>query len=725
MQLEQTKIRFGRFEILPRERELLANGEHVPLHARAFDLLSLLIEHRDRALSRDEIMTRVWGGLAVAPNNLSVQLSSLRKVLAEAGEEATLIQTLPGGCYRFIGDVQEAEAVVVPPVETPELPRQRRPLPTVVSGAALVLLFLAALSAIWLGMERHIVAPTSASLDRAFSPPPISIVVLPFNTLTDNRNLQYLADAIADDLTTALGRIVSSTVIARESAAIYRNNPTSLQQIGRTLNVRYAVEGSLRLSGTTYHVNVQLIDMATSRQLWGGTFDEPQDKMSALQDDIVRRIAAVLDARLLAQDVARSMRERPNDPQAIDFFLRGRYYYAAHDDLAGVTKAQDLFEQALLLSPDYVDALVALGQLLISKSGAYDYVDGPADLRRARQVIAHATELAPGDAKVLSAQADLQRGSGDLDEARASYEAALAVDPNNARAQMGLAACDWLLGLYVSQVAHLQSAARLDPLGPAANWRHGMLGMGQFMLGQYQDAIGSFEREIASVPAGNRNDDLGRVEYDRLFMMAAYALSGQAEKARQAWQDYDKIWRHRSVWRMLACLSGAQARTPGYARLREGLSEAGMPAYADVRNAQTISVADYRYTSGDFALTPATVPGAGTLDAAGVRNVLAGCTQCLVLDVGRGAAVIQGAIWNADITLPDTWSADQEIEKARSDPALLTHIMIVMGTGVYDPTGYVAVVSLIKAGFTKVFWFRGGEEAWAAAGQAYDDRRKP
>jgi len=720
--LEPVAIRFDRFELLLGKRKLLQDQREIALHGRGFDLLNFLIQNRDRALSRDEILAGVWGGVTVSPNNLSVQLSSLRKLLGDAGASDKLIQTLPGPSWRFVGEVEVVEAgglaQDVASAPTPGPPKRRAAL---IASAALLAAGLAA----WSIASGPPFTKSPEVTSVTSSAPPLSIVVLPLRTLADGNGLDYVADSVADDLTTALAHINGFTVIARGSADTYRGKAMPTQQIGRELNVRYVLEGSLRLAGQTYHINVQLIDAASGFHLWAQLFDVPRDHLDDTQEDIIRRIAAALHAKIENADAFRSLKDRPDNPQAIDFYLRAVSTYARHDDLPGVVAAQHLFEQALALSPDFVDALVAEGLLLISKATDYDSADAPDDLRRAHELIAHATQLAPDEAQVIYAQGDLRQSEGDLASARASFEAALAIDPNYTRAQTELSMCDWMLGRYESQLAHLQIAARQDPIGPAAGWRDGLLGMGNFMLGRYEDAIALFHRALATVPEGSAKDDLGREEWNSLYLMAAYALSGKVTQARDAWHRYDRSWPHRSVWRMLAYMTAAQAATPGYGKLRDGLVQAGMPLYSGLQDAADPPEAAGRETGGDFAPTPAAISGGRVVDASEVKRTLRDQPSAMVIDVGRGAAVVAGAIWTSDTSVQDTWPAEHLIEMARRDRSVLKRPVVVVETGVYGRIGYAAAQKLISAGFSQVLWFRGGEEAWAAAGFPAEDRRLP
>ena len=150
--------------------------------------------------------------------------------------------------------------------------------------------------------------------------PRLSIVVLPFTNLSDDREQQYFADGITEDLTTDLSRIAGSFVISRNTAFTYRNKPIDTKQIGRELGVRYVLEGSVRRSGNQVRVNAQLIDAETDAHLWAERFDRDTGDLFALQNEITSRIAVALDLELVAAEAARPTEH----PDALDYILRGR-----------------------------------------------------------------------------------------------------------------------------------------------------------------------------------------------------------------------------------------------------------------------------------------------------------------------------------------------------------------------------------------------------------------
>jgi TolB-like protein len=170
--------------------------------------------------------------------------------------------------------------------------------------------------------------PTASGSSNMSSSPPgpaprLSIVVLPFTNLSDDREQQYFADGITEDLTTDLSRLANMFVISRNTAFTYRNKPIDTRQIGRELGVRYVLEGSVRRSGNQLRVSAQLIDASTDAHLWAERFDSNMGDLFALQNEITGRIAVALNLELLAMEAA-----RPTDrPDALESFSAGARHY--------------------------------------------------------------------------------------------------------------------------------------------------------------------------------------------------------------------------------------------------------------------------------------------------------------------------------------------------------------------------------------------------------------
>ena len=209
-------LAFGDHVLDSEQRELRCGAELVAVEPQVFDLLVYLVQHHDRVVSKDNLLQAVWGGRIVSDAALAARINAARRALGDNGKAQRWIRTLPRKGVRFIGAVREE----------PEA------------------------------------APASSS------PPRLSIIVLPFTNLSDDREQQYFADGITEDLTTDLSRLENMFVISRNTAFTYRNKPTDTRQIGRELGVLYVLEGSVRRSGNQLRVSVQLIDAATDAHLW-------------------------------------------------------------------------------------------------------------------------------------------------------------------------------------------------------------------------------------------------------------------------------------------------------------------------------------------------------------------------------------------------------------------------------------------------------------------------
>ena len=187
-------------------------------------------------------------------------------------------------------------------------------------AAALALAFLAAGAFAW----RAGYAPRfmAASVDdKLANAPRLSIVVLPFENLSGDKEQDYFADAITEDLTTDLSHVLDF-VIARGTAFTYKGKPIDAKQIGKDLGVRYLLEGSVRRVGETITINAQLISTETGAHVWADRFEGERSKLGELQVEAVSRLANSLGVELVKAEALRAMRERPSNPDAVDLAMQ-------------------------------------------------------------------------------------------------------------------------------------------------------------------------------------------------------------------------------------------------------------------------------------------------------------------------------------------------------------------------------------------------------------------
>ena len=200
--------------------------------------------------------------------------------------------------------------------------------------------------------------PLGAAPDEAPSeagPPRLSIIVLPFANMSGDPEQEYFVDGVTESLTTDLSRIRGSFVIARNTAFTYRGKASDVTKIGRELNVRYALEGSVQRSGQRMRVNAQLLDAQNGSHLWAERFERPVTDLFEMQDEIVARIANTLNGQLIAAEARRA--ERAPTPDSLDLYFQGEAWVNRGVTFESLSKARGFFQRALALDPANVDAL--------------------------------------------------------------------------------------------------------------------------------------------------------------------------------------------------------------------------------------------------------------------------------------------------------------------------------------------------------------------------------
>ena len=182
------------------------------------------------------------------------------------------------------------------------------------------------------------------------------MVVLPFANIGGDPEQEHFVDGVTESLTTDLSRIRGAVVIARNTAFTYKGKPPDVKTIGRELNVRYVLEGSVQRSGNRMRVNVQLIDAETGNHLWAERFDKPFADLFDMQDEIVAQLAGTLNAELIAAE-ARRAEQAPN-PNSMDLYFQGMAWFNKGLSPDNVTQARSFFNRALAADPSNVDALI-------------------------------------------------------------------------------------------------------------------------------------------------------------------------------------------------------------------------------------------------------------------------------------------------------------------------------------------------------------------------------
>ena len=476
---------FSDFTLDTDRRELRQGAETISVAPQVFDLLNFLIRNRERVVSKDELIAGVWNGRIVSDAALTTRINAARCAIGDTGEKQHLIKTLSRKGFRFVGSVQEGAGPVSGAFGSVEQDGEAAPRP----------------------LSRH----------------HLSIVVLPFANLGGDPEQDYFADGVTESLTTDLSRISGSFVIGRHTAFAYKGKAADLKQIGRELNVRYVLEGSVQRAGDRLRVNVQLVDAETCAHLWADRFDKPIADLFDMQDEIVSRLANTLDAQLTEQEARRS--ERSPHSNSMDLYFQGKALLHKGWTSEGVPKARASFERALTLDPKNVDAMVWMAgvDLILGVS----YMD---DATSEHFAVAEATSIGALSLAPNHAYAHLILGCALICTNRAAQgiaelERALALDHNLAEAHAQIGSAKLYMGRGAETVTHINEALRLSPRDIFGHRWLMIAGFAKLQVNEDAEAVCWFRRSIEA----NRNDANAH-----FGLAAALALLGSLDEAKVA-----------------------------------------------------------------------------------------------------------------------------------------------------------------------------------------------
>jgi TolB-like protein/class 3 adenylate cyclase/Tfp pilus assembly protein PilF len=348
--------------------------------------------------------------------------------------------------------------------------------------------------------------------------PRLSIVVLPFANLSNEPEQQYFADGITEDLTTDLSRLENMLVISRNTAFTYQGKRVDTKQLGRELNVRYVLEGSVRRSGNQIRINAQLIDAETDAHLWAERFDGDTSDLFALQNEITSRIAVALNLELIGAEAARPAEH----PDALDYILRGRAASNKPPARGKYAEAISLFERALALDPRSAAAQSLLAKELMACVLDKMSDSAASDIARAEVLVAKALAASPRSQEAHRAKANVLRAQARPEDAASEYATVLALNCNAVGALGALAWCRLFTGSIEEVIPLLEQAMRLSPRDPQmAVWYHG-IGRVHLLASRTEEAIVWFEKARSANP-----------EYSspHIYLASACALIGRTERA--------------------------------------------------------------------------------------------------------------------------------------------------------------------------------------------------
>jgi TolB-like protein len=504
-------------------RELQCATGMVVVAPQVFDLLEYLIRNRERVVSKDDLIDAVWKGRIVSDAALTTRVNAARSAIGDTGEKQHFIKTLPRKGFRFVGAVQEAR-----------------------------------------GPANETAGPVERTAD---TPPRLSIVVLPFANLSGDREQDYFVDGVTESLTTDLSRIAGSFVIARNSAVSYKGGAVDVRQVGRELNVRYVLEGSVQRSGKRLRINVQLIDAGNGQHLWAERFEKPVVDLFDMQDEIVSRLANTLGRQLIAAEARRA--ERTLHPDAMDLYFQGRAWLMKRISLECVRQARSFFERSLELDPGNVEAMIGLANVDATIGTSFTTDDGPARLAAAEAMANRALSINPNHVSAHLVRGYVQIFTNRAAQGLREFEHALALNPNGAPVHAALGLAKFCMGRSAETEGHILEAFRLSPRDIEAYQWTCFVGVAKLQLGSDVEAVSWLRRSTEA----NRNFPLAH-----LSLAAALGLIGALDEARTAARTGLALNPGFTIRRFLAAQpSDNPIYLAGLAHACEGFRLAGVP----------------------------------------------------------------------------------------------------------------------------------------------------
>jgi len=402
----------------------------------------------------------------------------------------------------------------------------------------------------------------------AEGPPPLpdklSIAVLPFQNMSGDPEQEYFADGMVEEIITALSRFKSLFVIARNSSFVFKGRAVDIKAVGRTLGVRYVLEGSVRKTPGKVRITGQLIDAITGAHIWADRFERDLTDVFALQDEVTVAVVSAIQPKLLQTEIAIATRRRPEDLTAHDFYLRAipQFYLATREGFAAAIR---LAHRALELDPRFGLA-AALAGVCHSNNVTLGYAADPQfDRKEAVRLLRLALSIDDGDPDTLAWAAFISAYIvGDFESAIEMADRAVALNPNSFFAWNSRGWVYKVAGLWEEAVRSFERAIRVSPVDPLLHRPFTGIGFALVELGRFDEAIVAGKKAL-------RQNTLYSPTYRCLA--AAFAHLGRDAQAREVaarMLEVDPAFTTISALTARGGLTNAKV-------LIEGLRKAGLP----------------------------------------------------------------------------------------------------------------------------------------------------
>jgi TolB-like protein len=434
--------KFSNFTLDADRCELRRGTDRVDLEPQVFSVLSYLIQERSRVVTRGDLIAAVWHGRLVSDSTINSRVAAARRVIGDEGNSQNLIRSFPRRGYRFVAAVEvEAQATDH----------------AVAAG----------------------IVPTSS---RA------SVVVLPFTNLSQDFLQDSLIDGLVDDITTALTQFRHLIVVPRSIGASYRGRTTDLTRVTRELNVRYALEGTLRKEGARIRVNAQLVDSRAGAIYWARRFEGDLGHGFQLQDRLTESIVGEIATKLDQAEIEMHRRSPPVSPDAYSHVMRGTSFLYEWTP-ESIDAALGQYRSAIQVDPEFAPAYAMASYCYVQRQSYGLVIDRASEFREGVELAWRAAELGKNDAYALTRAAHAVSSLGqDLSSGASLIEQAIALNPNLAAAWYTRGWLRIFQGDAIGALSDLDHARRLSPYDRLVFKINAAMAYASFFAGQHDDA---------------------------------------------------------------------------------------------------------------------------------------------------------------------------------------------------------------------------------------------
>jgi DNA-binding winged helix-turn-helix (wHTH) protein/TolB-like protein/Flp pilus assembly protein TadD len=496
---------FGDFVFVPKERLLLRGGVPVPLTAKAFDLLAVLVQRNGHLVSKDELFEEVWPNTTVQETNLTVNISALRKALGGGQNGSEFIQTVPGHGYRFVAPVLPRHAMPgVMSAEPAGNNSDGAPKPELVANAGFGKSFDTVKHRGWALIAVAVVCVAIGAVAVWRAKPQTSdvgfgsVAVLPF--LSDSPGNNYLADGLTEATVNGLVQLQALRVAPRTNALRYKGSAVRPKDAGRELDVAAVVTGSVTQQDGRLRIQVDLVDVARDSQIWGTVYQGDASELVHLQTRILQDLPHALRVPLSDQESRKIARQPTANADAYRAYLQGRYEWSQRSE-AGLKRGIERFQQAVVIDPEFAAAHSGLADSY-SILGYLSYLSPAETFPEARR---HATKALELDASLAEAHASLGfvklYFDWDWFGAETEFQSAIALSPHLASSHQWYSIFLLTAGRPKQALREILLAQERDPLSLSINTD---LGFHYYYTGRYADAAKQLKLVLEMDPVFRR-----------------------------------------------------------------------------------------------------------------------------------------------------------------------------------------------------------------------------